>query len=323
MLGEWLARLRFFFAGRSRVEVDEEIQFHMERQVAANLAAGMSPEEARRQAAIRFGGRERTREQCREQRPSWFLEALLRDVRYGIRGLLRNPGFTAVAVLTLALAIGANSTIFTMLSQALLRALPVQDPGQLVVLNFAGDAPGHHHSEGGNSPGHQHEFSYPMYRDLRDRNTVLSGLIASAQAGVGVVWNNHAEAVNAEMVTGNYFEMLGVRPAVGRLLVAGDETEEGANPVAVLNFDYWKSHLAEAPVEGRTLLINGAPFTVVGVTPPGFHSTVWGRLPEVYVPITMQRTVQPEWDYAKDRKAYWINLAGRLRPGVSRVQAEA
>src|SRR3954471_18544732 len=161
MLGEWLARLRFFFAGGSRAEVDEKIQFHMERQVAANLAAGMSPEEARRQAAIRFGGRERTREQCREQRPSWFLEALLRDVRYGIRGLLRNPGFTAVAVLTLALAIGANSTIFSMLSQALLRALPVQDPGPLVVLSFAGDAPGHHHSEGGTRPATSTNFPIP------------------------------------------------------------------------------------------------------------------------------------------------------------------
>src|SRR3954463_8107635 len=101
MLGEWLARLRFFFAGRSRSEVDEEIQFHMERQVAANIAAGMSREEARRQAAISFGGHERTREQCREQRPSWSLESLWRDARYALRGLLRSPGFAAVAVLTL------------------------------------------------------------------------------------------------------------------------------------------------------------------------------------------------------------------------------
>ena len=323
MLGEWFARVRFFFKGKSRVEVDEEIQFHLERQVDANLAAGMSRAEARRKAVVSFGGRERTREQCREQRPSWTLESLLRDVRYGIRGLMRNPGFTAVAVLTLALAIGANSTVFSMLNQALLGVLPVQDPHQLVVLSFAGDAPGHHHSEGGNTPGHQHEFSYPMYRDLRDRNTVLSGLVGSAPAGVGVAWNNHAEAVSAEMVTGNYFETLGVRPAVGRLFVGGDETANGANPVAVLNFDYWKSHLAEAPVEGRTLLVNGTPFTIAGVAPPGFHSVVWGRFPEIYVPITMQRTVQPEWDYLKDRHAYWIDLAGRLRPDVTRAQAEA
>lgn len=323
MLGEWFSRIRFFFGGRSRSEVDEEIQFHIEREVAANIASGMPASEARRQAAIRFGGSQQTREQCREQRPSWTVESLWRDVRYGIRGLLRNPGFAAVAVLTLGLAIGANSTIFSLLSQALLRALPVQDPDRLVVLSYAGGSPGHHQSEGGNTAGHQHEFSYPMYRDLRDRNTALSGLIAAAPTGVGVVWNNHAEPVSAEMVTGNYFETLGVRPAVGRLFVASDETAEGANPVAVLNFDYWKSHLAEAQVEGKTLLINGTPFTILGVAPPGFHSVVFGRFPAVYVPITMQRTVQPEWVYLNDRKGYWIDLVGRLQPGLTRVQAEA
>ena len=144
---------------------------------------------------------------------------------------------------------------------------------------------------------------------------------------MGVVWNNHAEPVSAEIVTGNYFEMLGVRPALGRLFVAGDETAEGANPVAVLNFDYWKSHLAEAPVEGKTLLINGAPFTIVGVAPPGFHSMVWGRLPDVYVPITMQRTVQPEWDLSQ-RSQGLLDRPGRPaaprrhpRPGGSLDQS--
>ena len=323
MLGEWLSRVRFFFAAKSRAEVDQEIEFHFERQVQANLAAGMPLPEARRQAGISFGGRERSREQCRQQRPSWSLELFLRDIRYGIRGLQRNPGFALVAVLTLGLAIGANSTIFSLVSQALLGALPVPHPDQLVVLSFAGDAPGHHRSKGGNTPAHQHEFSYPMYKDLRDRNTVLSGLIGSWSADVGTVWNNHAEEASAELVTGNYFETLGVRPVVGRLFVSGDETAEGANPLAVLNFDYWKSHLAEAPVEGKTLLINGSPFTILGVAAPGFHSVVWGRIPDVYVPVTMQRTVEPEWSYLNDRKAYWIDLAGRLRPGVRRAQAEA
>ena len=320
---EWLAKARFFFSGKRRVEVDEEIAFHLERQVEVNLAAGMSPEEARRRAAIVFGGRERAREQCREQRPSWSVELLLRDMRFAVRGLFRNPGLTTVAILTLALAIGANSTIFSLMSQALLRALPVRDPQQLVVLSYAGSHEGHTHSEGGNTPGHRHEFSYLMYRDVRDRNTVFSGLIASAQSAVGATWNNHAEAVTAEMVTGNYFSVLGVRPAVGRLFDGGDETAEGANPVVVLNFDYWKSHLAEAPVEGRTLLINGQPFTIVGVSAPGFHSVEWGRTPNVYVPITMQRVVEPEWKYLSDRNSYWINLVGRLRGGVKPEQASA
>ena len=323
MWREALARLRYLFGGRSRAEVDEEIQFHIDRQIEANLAAGMPEAEARREAAITFGGRERAREQCREERPSWSLELLWRDLRFALRGLLRNPGLAGIAVLTLSVAICANSTIFSLLSQALLRALPVEDPSRLVVLNFAGSHPGHRHSEGGSSEGHVHEFSYPMYRDLRDKNTALIGLIASDRATAGVTWNNRSEAVSVEIVSGNYFETLGVRPAVGRLFVASDETALGANPVAVLNFDYWKTHLAEAPMVGKTLLVNGTPFVVAGVAPPGFHSVVWGRLPQIYVPITMQHTVDPEWNYLNDRKSYWLTLAGRLRPGITPGQAEA
>ncbi|HKF48842.1 MAG TPA: ABC transporter permease [Terracidiphilus sp.] len=322
-MSEFFSRLRYFFAGKRRAEVDDELSFHVERQIEANVSAGMLPDEARRRAAVAFGGRERAREQCREERPSWRMELLLRDVRFAMRGLWRNPGLTAVAVTTLALAIGANTTVFSMLNQALLRALPVQDPQHLVVFSFAGDTVGHTHSEGGNSPGHRHEFTYPMYRDLRDKNEVLSGLIASAPVSAGITWNNRAEGVSAEMISGNYFDVLGVQPAMGRLLTANDETAEGANPVAVLNFDFWKSHLAEAPVVGNTLLVNGKPFTVMGVAAPGFRSAVWGRTPALYIPVTMQRTLQPEWYELNDRKAYWLDLMGRLRPGVTAAQASA
>jgi predicted permease len=323
MLREAFTRLRFFFSGQSRATVDEELQFHIDRQIEANLSAGMSPAEARRQALVAFGGRERAREQCREQRPSWSLELFFRDLRYGLRGLLRNPGFTTVAILTLALAIGANTTIFSLLDQALLRALPVQDPGRLVVLSFAGDQDGHVHSDGGNSPGHAHEFSYPMVRDLRDKNEVFSGLIAAASHDVGITWNNRAESISAELVTGNYFQTLGVRPALGRLFVAGDETAPGANPVAVLNFDYWRTHLAEAPVVDKTLLVNGTPFTIVGVAAPGFHSMVWGRLPAIYVPITEQSVVLPDWSMLADHRSYWLNVVARLRAGIGPAQALA
>jgi putative ABC transport system permease protein len=323
MLREWWSRLRFFVAGRKRAELDEEIQFHLERQMEANLAARMSSAEAQRQAAIAFGSRERTREECRAQRPSFALESLGRDLRYGLRGLWRNPGFSLVAVLTLALAIGANATIFSLIDQALMRALPVRDPAQLVVLSFAGSNPGHIHSEGGSSPGHLHEFSYPMYRDLLQRNTVLNGLIAESPLTLGVTWNNHAESVPAEMVSGNYFTTLGVRPAAGRLFVDGDETAPGANSVAVLSFDYWKTHLAEAPVVGKTLLVNGTPFMITGVAAPGFHSMVWGHAPAVFVPLSMEQVLRPEWPYLNDRQAYWIDVVGRLKPGISLARAEA
>jgi putative ABC transport system permease protein len=323
MLGEWWSWFRFFVAGKKRAELDEEIQFHLERQIKANLAARMSSAEAQRQAAIAFGGRERAREECRAQRPSFALESLCRDLRYGLRGLWRNLGFSLVAVLTLALAIGANATIFSLIDQALMRALPVRDPGQLVVLSFAGSISGHLHSEGGSSPGHRHEFSYPMYRDLRQQNTVLSGLIAESPLTVGVTWNNHAESVKAELVSGNYFSTLGVRPAAGRLFLDSDETAPGANAVAVLSFDYWKTHLAEAPVVGKTLLVNGMPFTITGVAAPGFHSMVWEHAPDVFVPLTMEQVLTPEWPYLNDHNGYWIDVVGRLKPDVSLARAEA
>ena len=251
------------------------------------------------------------------------MSAILSDIRYALRQLRHSPGFAFTAVATLALAIGANTAIFTLLDQALLRALPVREANRLVVLSFAGEYSGHVHDEGGDTPGHNHYFSYPMYRDLRDKNTVLSGLIASEPASAGVTWNNAAVAASTELVTGNYFQVLGVKPALGRLFLPSDETAPGANPVAVVSFDYWKTHLGEASVEGKTLLVNGTPFTIVGVAAPGFHSMVWGRLPAIYVPITMQRVVEPDWDYLPEHRAYWLNVVGRLRDGVTEEQATA
>lgn len=308
---------------RSAEDFAAEIKAHLELEADELKREGLSDEEARRKARIEFGNLRTAQERFYLRSRAVWLDNLLRDVRYGLRGLWRNPAFTTVAVLTLSLAIGANTSIFSLLDQALLRALPVQNPDELVVLSFAGETSGHVHADGGNTQGHLHEFTYPMYRDLRDRNTVFSGLIAAKSKQVGMTWNNRAETVPAEMVTGNYFETLGVRPALGRLFVGDDETAEGANPVAVLSFDYWKTHLAEAQVVGQTVLINATPFTIVGVAARGFHSMVWGRVPDVYVPITMQRVVEPEWTYLKDRQSYWIDLIGRLRPGLTRVQAEA
>ena len=248
---------------------------------------------------------------------------LTSDLRFALRQIMRSPGFAVIAIITLALAIGANTAIFTLLNQALLRALPVKDPNQLVVLSFAGSGEGHKHSEGGDSPDHDHYFSYPMYRDLRDNNTVLSGLIATAPGSAGVSWNNHAEQVPVEMVSGNYFRRSVNSLRLGRLLLPSDETFENANPVAVLSFDYWKSHLAEAPVTGKTLLVNGHPFTIAGVAAPGFRSMVWNQHPDLYVPITMQPVILPEWSYLSDHRSAWLTMVGRLRPGETPQHASA
>ncbi|HEY4962355.1 MAG TPA: ABC transporter permease, partial [Terriglobales bacterium] len=245
---------------------------------------------------------------------------ILHEIRLGLRQMRKAPGFTIVAVLTLALGIGANTAVFTLLDQALLRSLPVSHPEQLVRLHWTGDAPGHFNSYGGDDTDY---FSYPMYRDLRDTNQVMQAVIANDQQNVAVRWNNKPDMASCELVSGNYFEGLGIRPALGRLFVPSDEALNG-NLVAVLSFNYWKTHFASDPtVINQTLFINTQPFTIVGVAPPGFHSIVAGSVEDVFVPVTTKGVITPRWQDLEDRRSQWLTLSGRLKPGVSRQQAEA
>src|ERR1700689_1905361 len=217
------------------------------------------------------------------------------DFRYALRQLAKSPGFAAVAIITLALGIGANTAIFSLLDQALLRSLPVKDADRLVVLQFTGNGSGHVSSRTDES----FYFSYPMYRDLRDRNSVFSSLIATDWTAVGVQWHNQPELVSAELVSGNYFDTLGIQPALGRLMVADDDRVADANPVVVLSFSYWQRRLGSDPsVVNQSLLGNGHPFTILGVAPPGFHSVVMGDTPDLFTPMTMKAEVRPGF---KDR----------------------
>jgi putative ABC transport system permease protein len=249
-----------------------------------------------------------------------MINGLLQDLRYALRQLRKSPGFTAVAVLTLALGIGANTAIFGLLDQALLRALPVKEPDRLVVLKYSGSNTGHLSSR---SEGKLY-FSYPMYRDLRDQNTVFSGIIATDWTQAGLQWHNQPELVATELVSGNYFDVLGVQPALGRLLVASDDTVANANPVAVLSFNYWQRRFGTDPtILNQSALVNGHPFTIVGVAQPDFHSVVMGDTPGIFVPMMMKSQVMPEVDDLTDRRSSWLNIVARLKPGVSREQAEA
>ena len=198
----------------------------------------------------------------------------LQDVRYAVRQLAKLPGFATVAIITLALGIGANTAIFSLLDQALLRTLPVKDADRLTVLQFTGRHAGRVNSRSDDS----FYFSYPMYRDLRDRNSVFSGVIATDWTQVGVQWRNQPELVAAELVSGNYFDVLGIQPVLGRLFVASDDAVADANPVVVLSYSYWQRRFATDPsIVNQSLVVNGHPFTVVGVAPRGFHSVVMGR----------------------------------------------
>jgi len=244
----------------------------------------------------------------------------MNHLRYAIRKLRKSPVFTCVAVITLALGIGANSAIFTLLDQVLIRSLPVSHPEQLVRLRYTGESPGHTNNYGGDDNDF---FSYPMYRDLRDKNAVFSGLIANDEQTVSVEWNNRSELIGAEMVSGNYFQVLGLQPAMGRLMVPSDD-KPNAGPVAVLSFNYWKDKLGADPrVLGKDLLVNAHPFTIIGVAPPQFHSVAAGETPGLFVAASAKNVITPRWQNLEDRESHWLTLVGRLKDGESRKQAQA
>ena len=246
---------------------------------------------------------------------------MLQDLRYAIRQLRKSPAFAIVAVLTLALGIGANTAIFTLLDQALLRELPVSHPEQLVRLQYVGSNEGRISSYGGDSHGY---FSYPMYKDLRDKNEVFDGMLANIEMSVGVQWNNQSDLVSGEIVSGNYFDVLGVKPALGRLFVPADDAAQNGNPVVVLSFNYWNSHFGADPrVINQVLYINGHPFTIIGVAAPNFHSAIAGYTPKLFVPMMTKPLVTPGWNDLDNRRSSWLTLIARLKPGVSPAQAEA
>ena len=248
----------------------------------------------------------------------------MQDFRYALRQLSRAPGFAATVIITLALGIGANSAIFTIFDQVLLRTLPVRDPKQLVRFEWTGSFQGSISAFGG---GGLNYFSYPMYQDLRARNTVFQDILAADRTGVGVSWHDQAENEDAEIVSGNYFNLLGLKPAAGRLFGESDATAVGANPVVVLSYDYWKKRFdSDASVAGKTLLINGHPFSIVGVAPENFHSAIDGYKPGVFLPVTMSAIAMPWTAPREDLKSHsslWLTLIARLKPGVTQEQAEA
>lgn len=249
------------------------------------------------------------------------METLWQDIRYGARMLGKNPGFTAIAVLTLALGIGANSGIFSVMQQVLLQRLPVPNPKQLVLLYAPGIKSGHVSSD---EVDGSESFSYPMYKELSDRNQVFAGLAAKANYPVSLAFQGTTERAEAEIVSGNYFETLGVQPAVGRLFLPSDTATEGGNAVVVLGHGYWKKRFGGDPkVLNQSVVVNNQLMTVVGVVRPGFDGIQLGKIPEVYIPITMKPLITPNWSGLKDHKDYWVKVIGRLKPGMTLTQASA
>jgi predicted permease len=243
------------------------------------------------------------------------------DVRYALRGFAKSPGFAALVVLALALGIGANATIFTLINQILLQPLPVRDPERLVVIEAPGPYSGSTHSQSAALT----PLSHAMFVGLRDRTEVFAGVLAHCRATVHLASGSETESVEGDLVSGSFFEVLGLQPAAGRLLTPDDDKDAGAHPVVVLGHGYWSRRFGAArDVVGRTVAVNGHPMTVVGVAPAGFHGIEVGAPTDVYVPLAMQPQVQPTWPLALGSwRMRWLTAVARLKDGLAVETAQA
>jgi hypothetical protein len=241
---------------------------------------------------------------------------LLNDARLALRGWRRAPGFTAIAVASIALGIGANTAIFTLVDQVLLRTLPVKSPEQLVQVTLDGN----HY---GNNWGDLSELSYPWYAALGDQ-PAFDGVFGRFGYKLNVGSAGHTEEARGEIVTGSYFPVLGVRPALGRLLSPDDDRQRLGHPVAVLSYGYWTSRFGADPsIVNRSILVNGQAYTVIGVAQPGFEGIELGRATDIFVPMMMKKQLTPGWDGMDERVYRWVRVFGRLKPGESLASAQA
>src|SRR5262247_258692 len=292
---------------RAEQETEAEIRTHLELEIREKIEDGLSPEEARYAARRAFGSITIAKE---ESRAIWGLgsvETLWKDLRLGVRMLLKQPGFTLVAVMILALGIGANTAIFSLVNTILFRHLPVREPQRLVSVFPTIQRTGEPQS-----------FSYPNYVDVRDRNDVLSGLLAYQMMAVSLSRNGHNEIIWGYLASGNYFEMLGVKAALGRTFTPEDDRTPGAHPVAVLSYASWQKRFgADRNIVGQTVLLNNQSYTIIGVAPPRFNGTEVIYAPEMWVPMMMLGQIKPGSKELEQRNISSSYCLGRLKPGVS------
>jgi macrolide transport system ATP-binding/permease protein len=302
-----------FAKQRTDRDLDDEVSSYAELLAQEKIRAGVNPDEARRTARLELGGIEQVKEQVREARAGAWLDSLFQDLRYGARMLRKNPGFTAVAVLTLALGIGANSAIFSLVNAVLFQPLPVKAANELVdvytttvgeLINYA-------------------PIAYPDYVDFRDKNTTLQGLAAFVPNFVAIEHPGGSEMVPIEAASGNYFDTLGVKPLLGRTFDASQDQAAAAYPVAVLSYSTWQRRFGADPqIIGKTIVANGNILTIIGIAPHGFNGLLRGLAPGLWVPLSMDSPLHLG-DPIDDRGSQWLFATGRLKPRVSLRQAQA
>ncbi|HTS11582.1 MAG TPA: ABC transporter permease [Candidatus Limnocylindrales bacterium] len=331
----FLVRLASLFRRRALDrQLEEELRFHLEMEVETQRRRGMNAHDADLAARREFGGVAQTAETYRDRRGVPMLELLIRDFLYGVRTLRRSPGFTAIAVISLALGIGANTAIFSMVSGALMRALPVADAPSLVLLTWTSHHSPKHLSWSSYGDCQNEEspatvgcaFSQPMFNDVRTRTSVFSGMAAFARGdGADLSGNGDATRIDSPAyVSGDFFQTLGIHPFAGRLISSADDAVT-ASPVCVLSYNYWRSNFGGSPSAiGKTISLNKSPFTIIGIVEPKFDALSPGNTAEIWLPLADARRVELPWDNRDvDFNDWWLVVLGRLKPGVSRLQAQA
>jgi predicted permease len=303
-----------FLSRRVEVDLDKEVHSHLELLIAENIRAGMPPTEAQRVARIELGGIEQVKELVREERMGDWLHSVISDCRYGIRQLHKNPGFTVVATLTLALGVGANTTIFSMVNALVLRPLPVPDPQQIVVLAF---------QQGNGGVGHQ--FSVPEYRDIASQTSdAFSGVFGYWFGIDGLSINGRADRILTNYVTGSFFSTLGIKPLLGRFVVPGEGETPNADAVIVLSYEYWRARFDSDPsIVGRKVLVDGKPVIVIGVTPKEFYGISTPLNIQAYLPLGMLTLEGNAPDFMQNRTLRSMSVGARLLPGRTVAQSDA
>ncbi len=311
-----------FWRRRTPRDFQEELRAHLEIEAERLKEQGLSESDANLAARQAFGNVTRAAERFYESQR--IHGDLWRDIRFGFRMLAKNPGSTFIAVLTLALGIGANTAIFSLLNAVLLRNLPVRQPQQLVLFG-KGEEVG---SEDSLPDRSWQVFSYPFFREFRQHNRVFSDVAAIDSILFGtpgrVAGGTGLEKISVELVSGSYFHTLGVNPILGRCLMDSDDQTPGAHPVAVASYSWWQRRFANSPqIAGTTVTIDSIVYTVIGVTPPGFFGVTVGQSPDLWIPLAMEKEISPGWNGLERNLFQSLYLIGRLKPGVGLQQANA
>jgi putative ABC transport system permease protein len=304
----WLSRL--FHRCKQDAQLDSELRFHVEQRTADNIAAGMNADEARRSALAQFGGLEYIKEETRDARGTHFIESLLQDIRFALRIMRKTPLITTIALVSLALGIGANTAIFSLIDAVMLRMLPVQNPERLVQIRFKSPM----------SQDPSSSVTNPIWEQVRDHQDVFSGVFAWSPRTFDLADGGEENDINGIYTSGDYFTVLGVRPAAGRLLTTSDDVR-GCSGVAVLGYGFWQSRYAGAQSAiGSSIRLNGHYFPIVGVSQRGFFGTDVGTPFDVAIPICAAAILGRSLDV---RDAWWLSMIGRLKPGANIAQAQA